>query len=775
MVKKKRSLLKRIIILGIYFFVAAVGSGVAVFISQIQELPNVRNLEHYKPTLPAQVFDKDKTLIHEFAAEKRELVTFQDIPKQLQDAIIAAEDAHFWEHTGVYPLAIIRAFISNIRAGTVVQGGSTITQQLATLLFLKRERTYKRKIKEALLAIQIEHSYSKEEILTLYCNQVFYGHGTYGIKAAASFYFNKELKDLTLEEAAMLAAIPKKAQEYSPVLHPKEARDRRDYVLMRMAEEKLIPEKLAKEAIAKPIKLATKPQDKDFSAYFIEEVRKYIEQKYGYEGLYANGLKIYTTLDTHMQQIAESALRKGLHNLAKIHGWNDHLAHIDYKEISELSSVTFKEWEGTIKENSYVPALIVNVAPNKVDARISHYSCILTPEKWTWTYTKSAAKLLKVGDVALVRIEKIDDDKNAITASLEQMPEIEGSFLAMEIGTGKIKAMMGGYNFSKTKFNRATQALRQPGSSFKPFVFATAFEKGFTPADIIEDAPITFIDPVTHQVWSPGNYTGDFLGFITLRRALELSRNTTSVRLLNKIGVKNLIDLAKRAGIQSTIQPFLSSALGASDVTLMEMVAGYSVFANQGIFVRPYIIEKVLDSENNVVEEHYPFLAEAMNADIAFLVNYVLEGVIQRGTAYKAKSLGGVLAGKTGTTDDFTDAWFIGYSPSLIAGVWVGYDEKKSIGRNYTGAKAALPIWMDFMQQMPKDTGHPDFVVPSNIIFMPVDRFTGLRASPGCSSVILEAFIKGTEPKEYCSGSIHSQVSTKEPATESREKIPDER
>ncbi len=748
---KNKSLIKKTLIISVYLLVAAIGSGAAVFISELEELPDVRNLEKYRPILPAQVYDKDGNLIHEFAVEKRVLVTYRDIPKKVQDAIVAVEDANFWKHTGIYPIAIIRAFIKNMRAGKVVQGGSTITQQLATLLFLNREVSYRRKLKEALLAIQIEHKYSKEEILTLYCNQVFYGHGIYGIEAAANFYFNKHLKDLTLEEAALLAAIPKKAAEYSPILHPENAKKRRDYALKRMAEEGFISKEEADNAIKKPIKLADRTNDIEFAAYFIEEVRKQIEQKYGFDGLYEKGLKIYTTLDAKYQRIAEDALRRGLINLQKEKKWKNNLPHIAFKDIKELYNIDFKEWHNKIEERAILPAIVTEVSDTAILLKLSNYKVILPTEKWSWTRIKKGTDLMKVGDVALISIEKIDDENKLITASLEVEPEIEGAIVVIEIGTGKIKAMSGGYSFRRSKFNRATQAYRQSGSSIKPFIYAAAFEKGYTPADLVEDEPITFIDPSTHKVWSPQNYTGDFLGTVTFRRALELSRNTPSVRILNKIGVNSLIEIAKKANISSSIQPYLSSALGASDVTLLELSAAYASFANQGIYVKPYYIEKVIDIEGNTLEEHKTILSEVVSAETAYQITSILEGVIQRGTAVKAKVLKKKIAGKTGTTDDYTDGWFIGYNPSLLTGVWVGYDEKKTLGYKWIGSKVALPIWIDFMSKAIEDYPDEDFNPPSNIVLIPIDRYTGLRASPHCSSVIIEAFVKGAEPTDFCS------------------------
>jgi len=753
---KKRNLAKKLIIISIYLIIAAIGSATAVFISEMEELPDVRNLERYRPILPAQVYDKDGNLIHEFAVEKRVLVTYKDIPKVVQDAIVAAEDANFWKHTGVYPIAIIRAFIKNLEAGKIVQGGSTITQQLATLLFLNREVTYKRKLKEALLAIQIEHNYSKEEILTLYCNQVFYGHGIYGIEAAANFYFNKHINELSLEEAALLAAIPKKAAEYSPILQPENAKKRRDYVLTRMAEEGFITHEEAKKAIAKPIKLAVKTHDIESAAYFIEEVRKIIEQKYGYDGLYTKGLKIYTTIDMKLQKLAEKALRRGLINLQKEKKWKGNLPHLSFKDEKELNNIEFKEWNSKIAEQDILPAIVSSVEPQKITLKLANYKIIMTPEKWSWTRIKNAEQLVKKGDVVLVSVEKIDEENKTITASLEVEPEIEGAIVAIEIGTGRIRAMSGGFSFRRSKFNRATQAYRQAGSSIKPLIYAAALEKGFTPADLVEDAPITFIDPMTHKVWSPQNYSGNFLGVMTLRRALELSRNTTSVRILNRIGVNSLVEIAKKANISSPIQPYLSSALGASEVTLLELSAAYTAFANQGIYVKPYYIEKIVDIDNNTIEEHRPIISEVMSAETAYQITSILEGVILRGTAIKAKSLNRKLAGKTGTTDDYTDGWFIGYNTSLLTGVWVGYDEKKTLGYHWIGSKVALPIWIDFMKEALADSPDEDFHPPSNIVLIPIDRFTGLRASPECTSVIIEAFVKGTEPTEFCSPLRHA-------------------
>jgi penicillin-binding protein 1A len=434
----------------------------------------------------------------------------------------------------------------------------------------------------------------------------------------------------------------------------------------------------------------------------------------------------------------------------------------------EIEKFRSPDWSDTFEQDSIVKGVVTDVSPRKVEVKIGSQTIDLLPEGWTWTGRKDPASIFSRGSVTDFRIKEIQNGQIA-SIVLDQEPIVDGALVAMDIKTGKVLALIGGSDFTKKKFDRATQAYRQTGSSFKPFIYAAAFERGFTPSDVLVDAPISFYDPWTKQTWAPQNYTGDFLGPMTLRRALELSRNTIAVKLLEQIGVKYAIHYIENFEITKNMQPYLPLALGASDSTLIDMVRAYGAFANQGLMMRPYFVDRVLDRDGNLLEQNLPAAKEVMRADVAYLMTDVLQGVIRRGTAVKAKSLNRPLAGKTGTTDDCTDAWFIGYTPSLVVGVWVGYDEKKSLGKKETGAEAALPIWISFMDETLKDKPIEEFQATSNIVTVAIDRHTGLRATPDCTDVILESFVAGTEPKEYCGPEHHGQVPLQQEEKDSME------
>jgi penicillin-binding protein 1A len=588
-----------------------------MLLAHYSDLPQVTALEEYKPSATTRVFADDGELLAEFYMENRTPVTLARVPAHVIKAFLATEDPRFYSHSGIDFTGIIRAMFNNIRAGKIVQGGSSITQQLAKLLFLEPDKTFSRKVKEALLAIQIERRYSKDEILTLYLNQVYLGSGAYGVEAAARTYFGKPVEKLTLAEGAMLAGLPAAPNKYSPNNDLDKAYARRRHVLKRMAEEGFISGSAMTAADREPyVKLPMKkPVYK--APYFVEYIRQKLEDKYGSTTLYRGGLNVYTTLDAKMQDIAEAAMEKGLADLAKRH-----------------------------------------------------------PRK----------------------------DK-----------EIQGAFLAIEPRSGNIKAMIGGRDFAKSEFNRSTQALRQPGSAFKPIVFAAALDKGYSPDDVVLDVPVSYPGARPGARWRPTNFDNKFEGPVTLRHALARSINVVAVRLLDDIGVQTAIDYARRLGITAPMPPYLPLALGASDVTLMEMTTAFAVFDNLGLYTPPTGIEKVTDREGRVIEENTAQSRQAMSADTAAAMTDMLTGVIKFGTGWEAKSLGRPAAGKTGTTSAYNDAWFIGYLPSIVAGVWVGYDDHKTIGNRETGARAALPIWLEFMKNYVKASSLPaeEFPTPS--------------------------------------------------------------
>jgi len=751
----KKRVLRNVLITLLYFFSISIGSLFGFFLSYLNRLPQIEQTERFHPNIPSQVFSDDGQPVEEFYIEKRALIYSMDqMSPYLKNGIIAVEDAHFFTHPGVDPWGILRALYVNLKTGKVVEGGSTLTQQLAKLLFLKPARTMERKIQEAMLAVQLERTYTKDEVFLFYCNQIYLGHGVYGVQAASHYYFGKPAKDLLLEEAALLAALPKAPQDFSPYTHADRALSRRNHVLSRMVAEKFITREMGEVAAKKPLVVKPVSPKLYLAPYFTESIRKHLEEKYGYSGIYESGLQIYSTLDLPMQRAAESALDAGLRKLDKRHGWRKISVTMTPPEMKKYWSYS---WAGRMETGNIVKGVVTEISEKKAMIRIGDQLVVLGPEDWTWTGRSAATALLQFGNVTDFRIKEIKEDKIS-RITLDQIPLVDGAIIAVEVKTGKIRALVGGSDFLTKKFDRATQAWRQTGSAFKPFIYAAAFEKGFTPSDVMVDAPLSYYDQWSRETWSPQNYTHNFLGPMTLRRALELSRNTIAVKLLEQIGVKYGINYVERFDVAKGMKPYLPLALGASEATLLNLTRAYGAFANQGLMMQPYYVERILDRDGNLLEQNLPRAKEVMRADIAYLMTDVLQGVIRRGTAVKAKALKRPLAGKTGTTDDCTDAWFIGYTPSLICGVWVGYDEKKSLGKRETGAEAALPVWIDFMQTILKDKPVEEFQATGNIVAVSIDRLTGLRATPDCTDVITESFIAGTEPKQFCGPEHHGQA-----------------
>jgi penicillin-binding protein 1A len=633
--------------------------GVVSYFYFTHDLPSTETLRNYKPSAVTKIFSEDGEVIGEFFYEKREVVSLDRIPNHLIQAFVAGEDARFFEHKGLDYVAILRAFLRNIFSGEIVQGGSTITQQVVKSLLLSPEKSFARKIREAILAYRIEKHLTKEEILFLYLNQIYLGHGAYGVAAAAESYFAKTIEDLNLAESAVLAGLPQAPSRYSPYQHPQQAKKRQVYVLNRMAEEGFISPSEATKAAQTPylIRGNEKPLP-ERALHLVEYIRRYVEEKYGKDALYKEGLQVFSSIDLHFQGMAQEAVEAGL-----------------------------KELEKRGKYSS---------------------------------------------------------------AGLSLVPE--GALICFDLETGYVKAMVGGRDFRKSQFNRVTQARRQTGSAFKPIVYASALDKGFTPASVIVDSPVVF--EWGDNKWKPKNYEGKFSGPTTLRNALAHSVNIVTVKIAQEVGVQYIKDYAQKLGISSPLHHTLSMALGSSSITLYELTRAYSVFANQGNLFKPIFIKKILDRDGNLLEENLPssyfeeFLEEkqVITPQTAFLMTYLLEGVVQHGTGWRAKSLGRPVAAKTGTTDQFMDAWFIGYTPELITGVWVGFDEERSLGEDETGARAASPIWVAFMSKILKDKPKKDFPIPEGIGFTKIDPKTGY-VSLGKEG-ILECFKEGTEPTQ---------------------------
>jgi penicillin-binding protein 1A len=652
------------IILVMLFVTVVVVSGALSYFYFTSDLPRIETLKIYTPPTVTRFYADNGEVIGEFFTEKRDIISLDRMPIHLVQAFVASEDNRFFQHRGLDYLAILRALFRNMFSGEIVQGGSTITQQVVKSLLLSPEKRFSRKIREAILAYRIEKYLSKEEILHLYLNQIYLGHGAYGVSAAAESYFGKPVEELSLAESSMLAGLPQAPSKISPYTHPDQARKRQSYVLNRMVEEGFISDKESQEALKTPIKIISKQSSfLEKAPHFVEQVRKYIEEKYGREILYHGGLNVYTTVNLEAQRLAQEALESGL------------------KEIEKRQKYPFSEGSSSL----------------------------------------------------------------------------EGALISIDLETGYVRAMVGGRDFKKSQFNRATQARRQTGSAFKPIVYASALDKGYTPSTLIVDSPIVF--KWGDKIWKPKNFENKFNGPITFRNALTHSVNTVTVRIAQDVGVEYIRDYAKHLGISSSLNNDLSMALGSSSLSPFELTKAYAVFANQGRGFRPFFIKKILDRNGNLIEENLPLLypnespndEQIISPQTAYVMTRLLEGVVQQGTGWRAKTLGRPAAAKTGTTDQFYDAWFIGYTAEKLTGVWVGFDDERSIGENETGSRAASPIWVAFMMNVLKDKPVRDFPVPEGIEFIRVDPKTGI---PGThKQAVLECFKGGTVPTEIPSPS----------------------
>ena len=742
--------LRRVVVTALLVAAVLGGALVGVFLAFESDLPQVTSLEDFQPNIITQVFAADGSVLGEFAIEKRVVVAFRDVPPVLRNAVVAVEDADFWKHIGINPWRIPGAALANLRSGRRGQGFSTLTMQLTRLLFLTPEKTLERKIKEIILAFQIEKNFTKEEIFTLYVNQIYFGHGTYGVEAASRFFFSKSVTDLTLAEAALIAGVPQNAPRLSPVHYPERALARRNHVLDRMAEEKYVTREEAEAAKKEPLGLRLRREPPSGAPHFLEEVRKYLEREYGSQRIYQGGLRVHTTLDPGLQRAAVRAVGNGLRVLdRRARGFAPPEATVLVDGMLP-EPLRLDEWDWPFAEGDVVRGVVIASDRNSAVVQIGEYRARLERADVAWTRRAGVSEALPRGAVApfrIVSLTQTDGGKEA-TVQLEQEPKVEGALVAVDVRTGAVRALVGGYDFEKSKFNRATQAMRQVGSAFKPVVYAAALETlGWTPSTVIVDAPLTFPNPWNKTTWSPQNYDGAYLGPIPLRRAVEQSRNVPAVKTLQAVGVEKGIEYARRLGLSGELPPYLPIALGAGEATLQDMVAAYATFANQGLRMKPFHIDRITDRDGNVVEQTTPRASDALRADTAFILTSLLRGVAERGTAARARRLKRPIAGKTGTTNDFTDAWFVGYEPSLAAGVWVGFDDKRlSLGRGETGADAALPIWMEFWAAATADRPIEEYPIPGNVVFVPVDEM-GRPGAPGAAGVRMEAFVAGTEPR----------------------------
>ena len=762
--RTKRHWLRWVLLsVGLLCALGLVGAGVAgvvLYQKLTGDLPPVSELEHYQPSLVTKVYDRHGELLADFFIEKRILVPLADIPRHVRQATIAAEDRRFYAHGGIDLWGILRAVWVNLQARGTREGASTITQQVARTLFLNRERTLARKVREAILAWRIERRYSKDQILEIYLNQIFYGHNAYGIEAAAQLYFGKSTRDLTLSEAALLAGLPPAPNSYSPLKNLQRSVQRRHHVLNGMVEAGSITPEQAQTAAQEPVPLNPPPLRLHKALYFVEYVRQYLEEQYGPTALYRGGFTVETSLDMRLQQGAERTLRQGLLALDRRYGvYGGPIRHLEFTgdaatDATMTAAVTMPEaGESTVREGERLQGVVLAARGDSGTlVAIKHTRGVLPPSGYAWVRHMDPSlpaevrrQLFRRGDVIQVRVTRVDPTGQAHTLALEQEPLVQGALLAMDVGSGHVLAMVGGYDFMKSQFNRAVQSLRQPGSAFKPLIYAAALEEGLTPASLVLDAPLTS-DIAGARGWRPENYDGKYHGPTPLRLALTHSRNLVTVRLLDKIGVQTVCATAKRLGITSPLRCYPSIALGASGVTLLELTAAYGTFANGGIYNEPIVITKIVDRHGKVLRERYQDARQATSPEVAYLMTSMMESVIKQGTARVVRALDRPAAGKTGTTNDFNDAWFMGYTPELVTGVWVGRDDHAPLGEGETGGKVAAPIWLAFMKEAMQDRPMTGFPIPPGVRFVRLDGRGGntpAAASFTDDTVLFEVFVDG--------------------------------
>ncbi|HMH00216.1 MAG TPA: PBP1A family penicillin-binding protein [Terriglobales bacterium] len=712
-----RKLVGRVLIGLLVLVSALLGATAGLLLVYSTDLPQVEQLEHYRPGAITQLYDTQGRMIGSFALQRRVVASYDDYPPVLRDALISIEDKNFYRHWGINVWRIAGAAYRDLLSGGKMQGASTLTMQLARNLFLSPDRSWHRKIQEAMLAIQIERRFTKPQIFTLYANQIYLGHGVYGFEAASQFYFSKPAKQLTLDEAALLAGLPKSPSYYSPINHPDHAVKRRNLVINAMLEDGKTTAGPATDARNKPLELKLQHDSNSLAPYFTEDIRRYLENKYGSDQVHQGGLRVYTSLDMDLQRAANQAVLDGLAAYERRHGWKGHLENVLSKSVT-LENYQHPDWDDEPQVNGYVHALVTAISPASAAIEFGRYTSAVPQSEAAWTARK-LQNILKVGDIVYVKVLSLGP-KPKIRVSLEQDSGAQGALVALDNSTGEIKAMVGGRDFNLSKFNRATQALRQVGSSFKPYVYTAAIDRGAKPDDTIMDGPVTF--QTASGPYVPHNYDEKFEGSITLRRALAQSRNIPALALADSLGIKTVIDYAHRFGISSNIPAYLPVALGAAEVTLLEQTSAYSVFPNDGVRVNPRYITKVTDYEGRVLEEDFAEVKDVIGANTARTMTSMLRDVVLHGTAITATTMKYPLAGKTGTTNNFTDAWFVGFSPSMTCGVWMGFDEKKSLGPKETGAHAALPIWIDFMKIALAGKEPGEFAAPPELPPNPVGQ-----------------------------------------------------
>jgi penicillin-binding protein 1A len=754
---------RRLLQLGL---VVALGALAGVGVAAVIHIPSIDALGEFAPSLTTELRAADGTVFKTYAHERRMMLEEGEVPPILRNVLLAAEDKNFYQHSGLDLAAIVRSSLIDLREGRLATGASTLTMQLARTYFeLNRQKWWRRKIEEALLAVDLEKRLSKEQILTLYCNVINLGEGRYGFKAASRYYFGKEVADLTVPEAATLTAILPLPSVLSPYRKPEEVKRRRDIILGRVYREGMISRDEYQAALETPLGLVKRERRPEPGRHLAEEVRRHLETAYGVAGIYERGLQVHTTLDLAMQRAAERVIRDGLAQLDRRKGWRAATYRL---ESGDPATATLPSWpDGEARAGDWYEGIVVEVGQERAAVRVAGEVFTLERDGAKWTGASSLKRLLEPGDVTWFEVLAEDEEDTEAKAppgdgagaaegrrrrvALRQEPEMEAALLLLESSTGAVRAMVGGWDFSRSQFNRTTQAKRQVGSAFKPFVFGAAIEAGFTPADTLFDAPVIFPGATRALDYSPRNYKRKYMGILTLRRALEDSINVTATKLLDLVGVERVIDFARRCGLASTLPPYPSLALGTADLVPMELATAFATLGNQGLRIEPYLVDRITTRDGTVLEEHSPRASQVVQPEVAYVLTHMLRGVIQRGTAGSAADLGIDLAGKTGTTDSYTDAWFVGYTPRYTLLVWVGYDQERYLGRGMTGAVAALPMWRAMIERGLEEgwiDREAQFARPPGVSVRQVEYYTGLLATEGAGKTIEEAFLEGTEPAQ---------------------------
>jgi len=769
-----------LIILSIAFglmILAGVGGLVGIYYWAASDLPDFKNITDYNPPLVTTVYANDDQVLGYFYKEKRFLVTMDEISHWVPKAFLAAEDSSFYEHEGVDLSAIFRAFVKNLQAGHVVQGGSTITQQVIKRLLLTPEKSYQRKLKEAILAYRLERYLTKDEILTIYMNQIFFGSHAYGIESAAREYFGKHAKDLTLAEAALLAGLPKAPSRYNPYHAPEIAKTRQHYVLDRMLETGFIDRDQYEYALEQPLEYKgdTDPSW-ERGAYYLEEVRRWLIDRFGEETVYTAGMHVYTAADIKHLEAAEASVKQGLEESAKRRGWEgapEHLTEGQYETFFIENPVAAED----LASGKWFKVLVQAVDEQGAEVRFGDYKGRISVSTMAWCRepdpskapedvrdVKDARKVLKPGDVVWASLveplaaEELSGDGEQVEGklaelekrnwelALEKLPEVQGALVSVKPDTGEVLALVGGYDFHRSQFNRATQAKRQPGSAFKPFVYSAALDNGFTPSSVVLDAPIVYQDQINDRLWKPENFEGVFYGPTLLRTALVKSRNLVTIRVAKRLGIETIIQRAKDMGLEADFPHDLSVSLGSGSVSLMNLCRAYTAFARMGSYVEPRMVLRVESAWGDELFTSEFESVEAISPQTAFIIDRLLQEVVSDGTGWRARALGRPVAGKTGTTNEEQDAWFVGFTPYLLTGAYVGFDQLTPMGKWETGSRAAAPLWVEYRKAVEDEYPVQDFRQPPGVVMARIDPGTGLLAGPGAEESYFLPFKAGTQP-----------------------------